>query len=521
MHPCVNTFEHRLVAQADGFESTRHDLQSLLQAMDGWFAGLIRDLDLDCLSDRGLRPDSALAMKVQALKLGVQANMQTWAEQRASLAPAQELAHELDDRAIFLVFGKFNSGKSSLCNFLADRFREQGRQVHYFYLDGGQLRQSQAALCEGATETTARLQGVCLGEKLVLLDTPGLHSASAENAALTQRFLHSADAVLWLTSSTSPGQVQELEELAQELRRCKPLLPIVTRSDFIEEDEVEGVIRKVLRNKTDPNRSMQEADVFTRAQEKLRALGTDPALLKVPISVSVHMAREYGQTAAAMEQAGFERLYGALIDIAGPALAYKARKPAQVLVHHLEEDVVGGLHATTLPALAALRQGLRNEIAALQAREAHIVRMAWRNVISDLPRLLGLHAPARDLQAVCKQLSQRVRDALGEQIREQLSDYDLPPTEISEIIPGEGVGYVPVAIGTEKLSEPASDFVMVDYEPLHHALENAVQQQLRQAASVASIHCSRILTGLEAGIERLQNVLDQFAHEIGAIKATI
>ncbi|MFX5595216.1 dynamin family protein, partial [Acinetobacter baumannii] len=83
------------------------------------------------------------------------------------------------------------------------------------------------------------------------LDTPGLHSATGENAALTQRFLDSADAVLWLTSSTSPGQVQELDELARELRRGKPLLPVLTRSDVIDEDEVDGRIVKCLRNKSD------------------------------------------------------------------------------------------------------------------------------------------------------------------------------------------------------------------------------------------------------------------------------
>ena len=93
-----------------------------------------------------------------------------------------------------------------------------------------------APLQEGAVETTARLQGVCLGANLVLLDTPGLHSVTPENAALTQRFTDSADAVLWLTNSTSPGQVQELDELVRELRRLPamtgvPIILVTTESD--------------------------------------------------------------------------------------------------------------------------------------------------------------------------------------------------------------------------------------------------------------------------------------------------
>src|SRR3546814_16525586 len=107
-----------------------------------------------------------------------------------------------------------------------------------------------------------------IGDRLVLLETPGLHSLTAENAELTLRLADSADAVLWLSSSTSPGQVQELDELARELRRRKPLLPVITRSDIFEEDEIDGEICKVLRNKTDENRLLKECDVGVRAQNK-------------------------------------------------------------------------------------------------------------------------------------------------------------------------------------------------------------------------------------------------------------
>ena len=47
-----------------------------------------------------------------------------------------------------------------------------------------------------------------LGLRLVFLDSPGLHSVTDKNGELTRRFTDSADAVLWLTPSTSPGQVQ-------------------------------------------------------------------------------------------------------------------------------------------------------------------------------------------------------------------------------------------------------------------------------------------------------------------------
>lgn len=96
------------------------------------------------------------------------------------------------------MFGKFNSGKSSFCNFLADRFAAQGKAVGYFYLDAGRIVEGPKRFKQGGTETTARLQGVRLGGRLVLLDTPGLHSMTPENAAQTRRFTDSADGVLWL-----------------------------------------------------------------------------------------------------------------------------------------------------------------------------------------------------------------------------------------------------------------------------------------------------------------------------------
>lgn len=200
-------------------------------------------------------------------------------------------------------------------------------------------------------ETTTGVQGLRLGHGLVLLDTPGLHSVTPENAQMTHDFLECADAVLWLTSSTSPGQVQELDGLGGKLHRQKPLLPIITRSDVLEEDEISGTIVKVLRNKSIANRQRQQANVFQRSGEKLRQMGVNPAQLRSPVSVSVHTAIRAEVTAGDLAQNGFDDLYAALIDIVADAQAYKHRKASEVLLHQLEECVVGGLDSHVLVAL--------------------------------------------------------------------------------------------------------------------------------------------------------------------------
>lgn len=507
--------EQRFMAAVDGFGFAARDLGPVLRQMDAWLASLARELAASSLEPAGLQHGSALAQQAQAIDQGVQASVQGWGEQWAGLAPALSLATAFEDQAMLLVFGKFNAGKSSLCNFLAGRFRRQGRPLQYFHLEGGQVREAPEDLHEGATETTARLQGVSLGGRLVLLDTPGLHSATAANAALTQRFLDSADAVLWLTSSTSPGQVQELDELARELRRNKPLLPVVTRSDCIEEDEVDGEITKLLRNKTAANRALQEADVQARAADKLRSLGVPADLLRAPVSVSVRMAQAAGQGAAAMADAGFEHLYGALLELAAPALAYKQRKPAEMLLHHLEEYVLGRLQAETLPALAALRQGLQLQGVELAQRQTRIVQAAWRSVVAELPQWLEQYAPAQDAGMVCDLAARAADAAFGQQLRQQLGGYVLQPAEPVQIVLGEGMAYEPVA------ASAGATVLAVGYERLHAALAAALQAQLQERAAQALDACGAALRALDAGAERLQGSIRWHEEQLRAIKRAL
>ncbi|WP_228529991.1 dynamin family protein [Diaphorobacter caeni] len=470
--------------------------------MANWLADLVQALATTELVPAGLHQDSALAQQMQSLNALTQSCEPRWAAQWAELQPAQTLANALDDKVMLLVFGKFNAGKSSLCNFFAERFRQHGQSVRFFRLEAGHTVDAMQCFHEGATETTAHLQGVCLGERLVLLDTPGLHSVTQDNADLTQRFLDSADAVLWLSSSTSPGQVQELDELGLELRRGKPLLPIITRSDCIEEDEVDGQIVKCLRNKTQANRTLQEADVFERALDKLRAMHVDTGLLKTPLSISVHMAKSSEQKDEAMRDAGFERLYGALLDIAKPALAYKQRKPAEVLRHHLQEHVLADLDNRVLPALRHLGQALQSEREALEMRRQRIVQAAWREVIPELPQVLERHALEHDVRAgcaVCVEVASLVGSAFEQQTQHWLQDFTMPPLEPVRIELTADVDYGPAAPDSEShVAWPA----MVDFARLHAALDDAVQEAIAERAEQATTLCSEVLRELESSVAR-------------------
>ena len=477
------------MAAADGVALTAVDLAPVQQRMQAWLSELTEALSAHQIEVPGsLRAAHALAQQTRELNTLLTRSAQAWERQWEELEPARELAQSFELRVMLLVYGKFNAGKSSLCNFLADSFAAHGKPVQYFHVARGHIVETAVPLSEGAVETTARLQGVCLGAHLVLLDTPGLHSVTPENAALTQRFTDCADAVLWLTSSTSPGQVQELDALARELHRHKPVLPIITRSDTIEEDEVEGEIVKLLRNKCPANRLLQETDVWQRGLAKLQQMEVDARLLQPPVSVSVHMAREQGASAQALGDSGFAQLCAALRDIVEPARAYKQRKPAEVMLHHLEENVLGALASRVQPALSQLDAMLRQERARLLELQPRLVRAVLRRVLPELPALLERYAPLHDVAGLCNEVAEVLHAAVRQQVQQDIGAHDVH-------LPAEPAGQ------QIRLSEH------LGYAQMYEALAEHAQQVVAQQVDDAVGQCSRGLDALDAAIRALQPVL--------------
>lgn len=499
--------EVRFIREVDAFEFVARDLEAILHALETWRARLTADLLARCLDHQGLQTHSPLARRASAIDSTLRESASRWTQQRASLLPAQSLANAFDDCALLLVFGKFNAGKSAFCNFLADRFLALGKTARYFHVDAGSLIETHERFREGSTETTSRLQGVRLGEKLVLLDTPGLHSVTQENAALTQRFMDSADAVLWLTSSTSPGQVQELGELGNELRRGKVLMPVVTRSDTYEEDEVDGAICKVLRNKSTAVRVEQEADIEARAQAKLRSMGVDVALLESPVSVSAYMAREAGHTPEAMDEAGFERLYEALLSITSSTLDYKRRKHAEMVLHHLEEDVLGALHREVLPALNDLREAAQAALLLVDETEMHIVNAAWRRIVPMLPALLDAFVETRDAAALCASLARAIDETFAHETHSQLADYE---------------AIAPDTATSLKLDDAAClRSESLDYQQLYSTLQNAIREALVRRSKAACDACRASILQLTERAAGLAASIDTHAGALLALKTPL
>jgi len=347
------------------------------------------------------------------------------------------------------------------------------------------------------------------------LDTPGLHSVTAENAALTQRFIDSADGVLWLSSSSSPGQVQELDALARELRRHKPLLPIITRSDQIEEDEVDGEICSILCNKNSTQRALQEADVYQRSKDKLLEMQVDSQLLSSPVSISAQMARQTEFNPLGMATAGIDQLFHALLSLIEPALNYKQRKPAEIFLHYLQEQVLEPIQQSLNPMLAQIEQ-LRHEMQAeLPVLQEKIIANTWRMVIPDLAALLVQHAATQDLEAVCETVALWADTALSAQLAEYLTDYTVTKLAPISIQLANHIGYEVIA------AYQVGDEPSIAYDRLHAELSNQLQHSLEQVLAPIFTACSESLNTLESeqqqqikDIEQCVQSLNQIAQQL-------
>lgn len=497
----------QFIETLDAHHINQFDFSDVLDDMHNWRTQLSQQIQKHLLDHTNFHPETALSQHIGDFNQQILAHIHTWDAQWDELAPAQSLADMFDNKVMLLIFGKFNAGKSSLCNLLADCFRLQGQNVQYFHLEAGDVVYIEQALREGATETTARLQGVCLGEKLILLDTPGLHSVTAENAALTQRFIDSADGVLWLSSSSSPGQVQELDALGRELRRHKPLLPIITRSDQVEEDEVDGEICSVLCNKNPTQRALQEADVYTRSLDKLVQMQVDPNLLKTPVSISAQMVRETSFDSQCMTEAGLDHLFSALLGLIEPAFDYKQRKSAEIYLHYLQEKVLEPSQAILEHSLSTLNQLAQDMQTALTPQQEKIIANAWRAIVPQVPNLLEQHASTQAIDAVTQALMQWAEHHLAEQLQQQLKAYQFDSTTAKKIALDQNVGYEVIAAGSNQAET-------IRHDRLYNEISSKLQLLLTELTTPVIAQCNAHLEHLQEAVQKLYDVSSDFERRL-------
>lgn len=373
----------------------------------------------DKFSSKQINEQHPLFKLATQLKSSIYEGVLSWDAKLEEASPMRALSEQFADRVILLVFGKVNAGKSSFCNYLTHLFDPE--QIKRFCFEDGKVKYFEGAFAEGVTETTAQIQGVELGSNLVLLDSPGLHSIVDENGDLTRRYTDSADAILWLTPSSSPGQVQELQDLKLELEKKKPLQPVITKSDVLVEDwcdEVQDLIQKV-ENKSAQVRQLQQEDVHNR----VTALGGVDDL-KDAVSVSVHAYKTLTTTSEnALQDAGLQTLFERLVEIVNEANQYKVVKAKRQMINFLDGEVLHSLNENVLPQVQELQQLLAKTTHNLRQKQNVLSSQILDNVLCEVPLIVDRHMNNRDKEAISRELNQLIEEQISNTLTQELSSY--------------------------------------------------------------------------------------------------
>lgn len=420
----------RFICVSEAMEAQRERLNARTEALQRELQAAAR-----ALPRRGRMLEQGARQLDEAIAAASQQAAQTWDEG----ALARQFSDSMADRLILLIYGKVNAGKSTLLNFLVERFAAHGLPAQRFRIEDGREVPLEGSFATSCTENTAHVQGVKLGDTLVVLDTPGLLSVTHANQALTKRFQVAADAALLLTNSGAPGETQELEVLRAAAESGRPIQIVLTQSDVNEPMEVDGELQDCWMNKDPARRAGQEADVLARARQNLNDSGVAD-LLREPISVSVKCAREAGGTPSALADSGFERLYRSLRQLAENALAYKREKPLMIYRDYLRNELYRSLRTAVLPPLESLRQAGRQAMDHLDRQARPLSEAVLTELIGELPAVLRRHEERRDVKAVARDLSELHREISGRHLRAALKDYETQAVAVLLELAPEGVG---------------------------------------------------------------------------------
>ena len=308
-------------------------------------------------------------------------------------------------------------------NFLVDELERVGAGSKGFVVTDGEVKSATARFDTGVTETTNRIQGVEIDRGLTLIDSPGLHSVTDANEELTRRYTDSADAILWLSPSTSPGQVQELSDLKAELERKKPLQPVITKSDKIIETWCDDTqeLRRERWNKPARDRKAQETDVRERAQQ----LGLSKEMeIRPVVSISTMAYSESNRSDADWVEAGLGTLFERLTKIVDDARRYKVEeKASQVVRNYIDNEVLGELNCSVVPRIKELTDESERRIASLERSKSGLVAEVKASAMAALERIVDDHRGDQDVGAISRKFNAAINDGIAAVAQRELTKY--------------------------------------------------------------------------------------------------
>lgn len=305
----------------------------------------------------------------------VQVQLRNWQDMVRRQIERSEFVNRHEKSILALVFADVNAGKSSLGNFVGgwnlrgtpyeDLYIPHDCEIEDYSAASGEDRTIRKIdhFAENAVEATSTIQHYTLAQGLTWVDTPGLHSLTTEHGDLAKEYIQFADLVIYLTPSSSPFKMDEREMLGQLFQMGKPVILAITKSDIVEEDEMDGSI--VYKRTAKPNQDRQAQEDYVTEQVR-EISGHDNLENSHVLSLSVMLARDAAakQDMALYEASNLDQFLAQMGDILSEkAIELKMRRPKAEISAFIDRLI--GLDGIDSGGVLSIRQ-LRSELAKRQ-----------------------------------------------------------------------------------------------------------------------------------------------------------
>lgn len=345
------------------------------------------------------------------------------------------------DSLLVFVYGKVKAGKSSLGNFIAtgrgkpdaEWMQTLEKQLHKpdFFMEEKNNKFNEKINFEqgfqvGAEETTSCIQGFRV-PGLTWVDSPGLHSVTDANGELAERYVESADLVIYPMNSAQPGRNSDLEELEDLLRMKKRILVLITRSDEIDTDvdeETGEVVHKLIM-KSDEKRQSQVDYVQKELQELCEKMGLADVDTSA-LSISVDYAEKNGNSEEAMQASGLSALFEKLDStLKSEGVELKKQVPmrnlqafyAELLNPDPESELsIIGLTSPLQQALASVEK-LKDQLPIISERALATIENEYAGKVDEL---VEQAAASRNIKDAQKQLDIFLDGAIQKHYKQEL-----------------------------------------------------------------------------------------------------
>lgn len=306
--------------------------------------------------------------------------LRKWQEFMQVQIERSEFVNRHEKSILTLVFADVNAGKSTLGNFVSGYYLQDTAYADLYHKPVCQIEDYSKAskenrferqidhFPEDAVEATSTIQYYTLENGLTWVDTPGLHSLTAEHGDLAKEYIQFADLVIFLTPSSSPFKSDERDVLRELLEQGKAIVLAVTKSDEKPAVVIDGRIARVLGPKSKENRDAQERFVM---EETAKLCSGHKKLENAhALSLSVRLAKK-----AVKEQD--ETLYrGSNLDgffsqmgeiLSKRAIELKMRRPRTEVNAFISRLIDGGADDKNFQTVSQLRQEIQEKAADLDS----------------------------------------------------------------------------------------------------------------------------------------------------------